>query len=75
MNRILNERSREHEKKDECLQSYFNSDKGSWEEVVIAVARSPFTNKRLAKTIAEKHLHSPNKDIILTTLSNCDTLY
>ena len=75
MNRIKNERSIEYEKKDECLQSYFNSDEGSWEEVVMAVASPPFNNKRLAKKIAEKHLVSPNKDTILAMIKTCDTYY
>ena len=70
MNRILNDRDHP---KDECLRSYFNSDKGSWEEVVIAVARPSVGNKRLAKRIAEKHLHSPNKERIMSMLNNCDT--
>ena len=62
-------------KKDECLQSYLNSDEGSWEEVVIAVASLPFNNKRLAKKIAEKHLVSPNKDTILAMIKTCHTYY
>ena len=74
MNRILNDRSRDHPK-DECLRSYFNSDEGSWEEVVIAVARPSVGNKQLAKRIAEKHLYSPNNDTILSMLNSCDTFY
>ena len=72
MNRILNDRDHP---KDECLRSYFNSDEGSWEEVVIAVARSSVGNKWLAKRIAEKHLYSPNNDTILSMLNSCDTFY
>ena len=45
MNRIMNERYKEQHKKDECLQSYINSDKAYWEEVVIAVARPPLGDK------------------------------
>ena len=48
MNRIKNERSRKHKKRGKCLQSYLNSDEGSWEEVVMAVASPPFNNKHLA---------------------------
>ena len=48
----------------------------NWEEVVIAVARPPVSNKRIAETIAEKHLvHSPNKDRILDMIKGCDTYY
>ena len=72
MNRILNDRDHP---KDECLRSYFNSDKGSWEEVVIAVARPSVGDKRLAKRIAEKCLYSPNNVTILSMLNNCDTFY
>ena len=76
MDRIMNERYTELLKKDECLKSYFNSNKAYWEEVAIAVARPPFNNKRLAETIAEKHLiHSPNKDRILDMIKGCNTYY
>ena len=70
VNRIYHERSREDEKKDNCLQSYFKSDKGSWEEVVIAVARRPFKDLHLAKEIAKNHLHSPNNNTIITFMHN-----
>ena len=62
-----------HDKKNECLQSYFDSDEGSWEEMVIAVARHPINKKRIAKDIAEQHLHSPNKDAIISMVNNCKT--
>ena len=75
MSRIKNEELRPHLKKDECLKSYVNSDKGSWEEVVIAVARYPFYDKRLAKNIAEEHLQSPNLSKIMSMLDNCDTYH
>ena len=76
MNSIMNERYKEQHKKDDCLQSYINSDKAYWEEVVIAVARPPFRDKILAKMIAEKHLeHSPSKDKIMAMIESCDTFY
>ena len=71
MNRLKNERFTEFQKKDGCLQSYVDSDEASWEEVVIAVARHPFNNKRLAKNIAEKHLHSPNNHTIISMVDKC----
>ena len=75
MNRIANERYTEQQKKDECLTAYFNSNEAYWEEVIIAVLRSPFGDKRLAATIAEKYLkHSPIKDTILTMIKKCDTI-
>ena len=75
VDRIMNEGYREQIKKEECLKSYFNSNEAYWEEVIVAVARPPFRNKRLAETIAENYLkHSPNKDKILTMIKKCDTI-
>ena len=70
MNNILHENSKEDIKRDDCLNSYFKSDKGSWEEVVIAVARPPFKHITLAKEIAKNHLHSPNNNTIITFMHN-----
>ena len=75
VDRIMNERHTEQTKKDECLKSYLNSNKAYWEEVIVAVARPPFSNKQLAETIAKEHLkHSPNKDMILNMINSCDTI-
>ena len=75
VDRIMNEGYTEQTKKDECLKSYFNSNEAYWEEVIVAVARPPFGDKRLAETIAEKYLkHNPNKDKILTMIKKCDTI-
>ena len=70
MNTIPYEKSKEDVKRDDCLNSYVNSDKGSWEEVVIAVARPPFQRITLAKEIAKNHLHSPNNNTIITFMHN-----
>lgn len=71
MNRVKNDRDHP---KEECLQSYFNSGHCSWEEVVIAVARPPFKNKRLAKKIVQKYIvHESNRNNILNWLAeNCN---
>ena len=74
-NRIMNEGYMEQQKKEECLRSYIKSDEDSWEEVVIAVARPPINNRRLARTIANDHLRSPNKDRILDMLKSCPKFY
>ena len=74
MEKIKNSHDKDHQM-DECLKYYVNSDEGSWEEVVIAVARPPFYNKHLAKRIVRRHLHSPNNDTLLSMLKNCKTLY
>ena len=65
MNRLDNDN-------DECLRYYVNSDEGSWEEVVISVARPPFKNKRLAKKIAQQHVCNDNIDKIMWMLNNCN---
>lgn len=60
---------------DECLKYYVNSDLGSWEEVVMSVARPPFKNKRLAKKIAQQHVCNDNKDKIFWMLNYCTTYH
>ena len=70
MDRIKNSHDKDHQM-DQCLHYYFISDKGSWEEVVFAVARPPFYNKHLAKRIVQKRLQSPNNDTLLSWLENC----
>ena len=72
MSTIVNDQD---QPKDKCLESYFNSDEAYWEEVVIAVARPPLKNKRLAKEIAEKHMEdSPSINRVLTMIKSCDTI-
>ena len=74
MDRIKHSHDKDHQM-DDCLQYYVNSDEDSWEEVVFAVARHPFSNKRLAKRIVRSHLHCPNNDTLLSWLENCTKFY
>ena len=42
-------------KKKRCLQSYFNSGRAHWEEVIAAVVGPGIFNERVAKRIADKY--------------------
>ena len=43
-------------KKKRCLESYFNSGRAHWEEVIATVAGPGIFNERVAKKIADKYL-------------------
>ena len=73
MNTLYNSHGQPEVKKRQCLKAYVDSGEASWEEVVIAVARSPFKNKVLAKSIAKRHLHDPNLNLIIDMLEECST--
>lgn len=53
-----------------CLKAFFDSE-GSWEELVIAVSRPPFKDKRLAKDIAQTYVHESNVESILEMVEIC----
>ena len=44
-------------KKHRCLETYINTGKACWEQVVKVVAGHPFLNARVAKEIAHDHMH------------------
>ena len=44
-------------KKHRCLKAYINLGKACWETVVKVVADHPFHNARVAKEIAQDHMH------------------
>ena len=44
-------------KKHRCLEAYINTGKACWETVVKVVADHPFHNARVAKEIAQDHMH------------------
>ena len=71
MNHLIAKNDWDHSK-DECLKAYFNSDRGSWEEVVIAVANPPLRNIKLAKMISSKYLSDGHNKNITSMLNNHD---
>ena len=46
---------RNEEKKQECLQTYFDTGEAYWEEVVLALIKYPISNSRVANKIIKEH--------------------
>lgn len=49
------------ENKRVCLRAYFDTGEATWEDVVKAVEKYPFFNKRVGKQIASKYIHKKDE--------------
>ena len=57
-------------KMTDCLEAYIKSARASWEEVVVVVAKFPFSNPYLAREIAKDNLKGFNKEKVLEALQD-----
>ena len=55
MNALIHSNKEIDEKKQECLQAYFNTGEAYWEEVVRALIKHPINNKRLGRELVEQY--------------------